>query len=549
MLRAAMATLTLSDRPSHPIAPAIFGQFLERVGWCPEVGPEAAMDAGGWRPAVVDALRAARVPLWRYPGGNDVDRTDWRFLVDGASGPGPRPPVMVTPNTTVQHERTTRAGYDEILRLGERLDVAPIIVLNLGDALAKRKPLEEAVANAAGLVAYLTAPVGARLPAGMPDWPQLRAANGHPAPYRIPWIQLGNETWWPHKHAKVQEALGGADRAGYLAWYRTCILALISAVRAVHPTVPLIMDGLGGLGIEEEILRDPAIRPEIAAVCLHSYSPWVFSELRLGTVPWGGATLAADAISHDDWWRLLTSCPGYLDAAGQNIGWSPEEMRLYEQLDLPLAITEWNWNGFDDGKGAPSLDLVHASMVGTANFLHGLVRRGDRVVLACQSMLMGNHWDITGLRLDPAGAAAPFRVPQFAMTCWYRQHLGSHLLPGRLSGVGGAPQPYATGNQMARAHAHVADLDVLATANGPRSIVSVVNRTRDQALPLTIAGGARHPGAVRLRVETAGCLDAAARPHRLDAVRITAAPERVVDAPVTLTIPPASVVIATLDPL
>ena len=518
----------------------LFGQFLERAAWGNERGPEAAMDpdAAVLRREVLDLLERDTPAVIRFPGGNDVDRTDWRDLVDGAHGrPGRPADQTVRGNTS-----TTRFGYDEFLRLSERLGFEPLLVLNLRGALLKVSPVGEAAERAAALVAYATAPLDADLPPGMKAWAELRAANGHPEPYDVPWVQIGNETWWPHKVKHVQDTIGSDDRDDYLAWYRTCLRAYIPAVRAVNPAVKLIVDGLCGLGIEEQVLRDQGVRDHVSAVALHSYSPWSFDELNLD-----GERLAIDAIDTEAWWRLFASCPGACDARGANVAWRDEELDLYRELGLRVGVTEWNWFGKTGKSGPLPMDLAPAMLTGAANFLHGVIRRSDIATLACQSMLMGVAWPITGIRVDPEGHDPPYYLPQYTATTTYARFCGTHRLDCQVEGVGGYEQPYATGNGMARPHRYVSWVDAVATAGATRTTLFLLNRRHHEPITLTIDPGPRHAGGARVHAHVLQCIPPDQRQSPYDAARVTAAPIRGIDGSFEATLPPAAVTILQIE--
>ncbi len=251
----------VTDKVLARVDDRLFGQFMERPSWG-ETGVEGAVisDAGELQPRVLELLEEMKMPIVRFPGGTDVDYIDWRDMVDNVPGrPGGRP---VTTGHTGQ-QVTNRFGYDEFLRLSERLGWQDIIVVNLGDALLGHKPVRDAALHAAGLVAYCNAPVGAALPDGMPDWPAVRAANGHPEPYGVKYIQLGNETW-----ALRQEA-GREDRE---RWTETFVESTIEYERAIHavdPDAVLLMDyDEGATPVLRERLGD-----RIPYVCCHFYTP------------------------------------------------------------------------------------------------------------------------------------------------------------------------------------------------------------------------------------------------------------------------------------
>jgi len=542
--------LTLGDRPLADIDPRLFGQFFERAAWDGELGPEAAMHPTRpeLSPDVLRLLHTDTPPILRFPGGNDVDRTDWRDLIDGAHGKPGRPATQTVKDNTA----TTRFGYDEFFRLTESLDTSNVLVLNFCDALLKKRPVADAATHAAGLVAYATSPVGGTPPEGMPDWPGLRERNGRAGPYRVGWVQIGNETWWPHKVKAVQEAIGSDEPADYLAWYRQCLAAMIRAVRAVNPHIPIIVDGWCGLGIEQQVLRDDIVREHVSAAAIHAYSPWWFYQVNRE-----GQRIPVESLDHEAWWRLFASCPGAMDDAGRNIAWRDDELALYQELNLPIAVTEWNWFALDGEGTRPEMDLAPAMLVGAANFIHGLIRRADRAVMGCQSMLMGISWDITGIRVDPTGKAKPWYYPQYRATSTYARYCGQALLDCRVQGAGGYEQPYATGNMMARAHEHVAWLDVVATATGARSALFILNRHRHEAVTTRIDASARHPAVAGDSSDAAGYVvrrhvlassPPGERSHPFHAARLSEGGPRRAGSVFDITLPPASVTIVEIAP-
>ena len=85
---AVTATLR-ADQPGPVIAPEVYGQFAEHLGhgiyegvW---VGEDSKIpNTKGYRTDVVEALKAIKVPLVRWPGGCFADDYHWR------EGIGPR---------------------------------------------------------------------------------------------------------------------------------------------------------------------------------------------------------------------------------------------------------------------------------------------------------------------------------------------------------------------------------------------------------------------------------------------------------------------------
>ncbi|MGO9095883.1 MAG: alpha-N-arabinofuranosidase [Bryobacteraceae bacterium] len=127
----------------------------------------------GFRAEVIAALKQLHSGVYRFPGGNFVSGHEWR---DAIGDPDKRPPVMDHVWHAVQ---PNDVGTDEFMTLCRLLDVEPYVTVNAGFGDAW---------SAAQLVEYANGPV--TTPMG-----RLRAANGHPQPYKVKFWGVGNEPW------------------------------------------------------------------------------------------------------------------------------------------------------------------------------------------------------------------------------------------------------------------------------------------------------------------------------------------------------------------
>jgi alpha-N-arabinofuranosidase len=176
----ATAQITLRELASAPrIDPYIYGQFVEHLGrgvyggiW---VGPDSKIpNTRGIRNDVVAALRQIHVPIVRWPGGCFAELYHWRDAV------GPRAQRPAGVNAAWGDEPESNAfGSDEFMDFLQQIGAQAFLSVNL----ASGSPAE-----AQAWLQYLTAPASAGAGA-------VRAANGHPQPYTIPFIGIGNETW------------------------------------------------------------------------------------------------------------------------------------------------------------------------------------------------------------------------------------------------------------------------------------------------------------------------------------------------------------------
>ncbi|MDE1918637.1 MAG: alpha-N-arabinofuranosidase [Sphingomonadales bacterium] len=157
----------------------IFGQFAEHLGqgiyggvWVGKKSP--IPNVRGIRSDVVAALKAIHVPNVRWPGGCFADEYHWR---DGV-GPASARKVHVNSNWGGVPEANT-FGTDEFMDFANQIGADAYVSVNVGSGSPE---------EAGDWLEYMTAPTKTTLA-------KERAANGHPAPYKVAILGLGNENW------------------------------------------------------------------------------------------------------------------------------------------------------------------------------------------------------------------------------------------------------------------------------------------------------------------------------------------------------------------
>jgi len=168
-----------STRPGPTLNRNVFGQFAEHLGrgvyegiW---VGPESPIpNTRGIRNDVVAALKAIKVPNVRWPGGCFADEYHWRNGI----GPRDRRPPTLNPNWGGVIEPNT-FGSHEFLDFVQQIGADAYLSVNVGSGTP---------AEAADWLEYLTTPQPTALA-------RERAANGHPEPYPVAMLGIGNEAW------------------------------------------------------------------------------------------------------------------------------------------------------------------------------------------------------------------------------------------------------------------------------------------------------------------------------------------------------------------
>ncbi len=177
-----MGKITLKVNPEKElgrIAPEIYGQFSEHLGRCIYDGIYVGENSDipnekGMRKDVVKALKDAKIPVLRWPGGCFADEYHWR---DGI-GPKESRRKMVNTNWGGTVEDNS-FGTHEFMELCEQIGCEPYISVNVGSGT---------VQEAAEWVEYMTAD-------GDSTITNLRKENGHAAPWKVKYLGIGNENW------------------------------------------------------------------------------------------------------------------------------------------------------------------------------------------------------------------------------------------------------------------------------------------------------------------------------------------------------------------
>ncbi len=155
----------------------IFGQFAEHLGqgiyggiW---VGKDSPIpNTRGIRNDVVAALKDLHVPDVRWPGGCFADEYHWR------RGIGPERKAGMNANWGGVIEPNT-FGTDEYFDFIQQIGSEAYVSVNVGSGTP---------GEAAEWLEYMTGSTADAMGAE-------RAKNGHPEPYKVAYIGLGNESW------------------------------------------------------------------------------------------------------------------------------------------------------------------------------------------------------------------------------------------------------------------------------------------------------------------------------------------------------------------
>jgi alpha-N-arabinofuranosidase len=168
-----------TDERKARIHKEIYGHFSEHLGRCIYEGIWVGKDSKipntrGIRNDVIEALKAAAVPVLRWPGGCFADEYHWRDGIGPAEG---RPKMINVHWGGVTEDNSF--GTHEFLDLCELIGADPYVCGNVGSG---------SVQEMREWVEYMTFD-------GVSPMADLRRKNGREKPWRIPWFGVGNENW------------------------------------------------------------------------------------------------------------------------------------------------------------------------------------------------------------------------------------------------------------------------------------------------------------------------------------------------------------------
>ena len=159
---------------------------------------EGAFDpaTGTFYPGFVATVRHLGLTALRYPGGTTSDSFDWLRAIGPASKRlanepyGMQASELSSTCCVLDGPAPSAVGPDEFGRLLGATGAVGTITVNFATGTAQ---------EAADFVAYMTAPETkhpSANPAEASYWAALRAKNGHPAPYDVPYWEVGNEQYF-----------------------------------------------------------------------------------------------------------------------------------------------------------------------------------------------------------------------------------------------------------------------------------------------------------------------------------------------------------------
>ena len=174
----------------------------------------------GLRPDLANLLVNLKPSFMRFPGGSWVDGINlanayhWKLTVGD--------PANRTERTNIWGYMVSNGlGYHEYLQMCEDIGALPLLCVNCGMAgsdIVSTNNLGPWVQEALDAIQYANGATNT-------SWGAQRAANGHPAPFNLQYIEIGNEN------------SGSAYNANYAPFY--------NAIQSNYPSMNIIADSFG----------------------------------------------------------------------------------------------------------------------------------------------------------------------------------------------------------------------------------------------------------------------------------------------------------------
>ena len=419
---------TLTANEDDPLAKlAVLFHGKGRL-WIDQISLIPVDALGAIRADVFENLKAVRPAFIRWPGGNVAQDYHWMWGIE----PKDQRPAWVNLSWANELE-SGDFGTNEFIELCRGLGAEPSLTVNVEGRGATAQ-------EAANWVEYANG-------AATSKYGAIRAADGHPEPYRVKFWEIGNEIWgsWVRGHSDAE------TYAKNLARYS-------AALRAVDPSIRLIGVGDNDMSWNRTVLKMSGSTLDYLAV--HHY----YGEKEMQGDP---LNLMARPLHYERFYQEMA----------QTIA------QLVPNHPIQLAINEWN----------TSLPLpAQHSMLSAlyAARLMNVFERSSIIGMSAPSDMV-NGWPGG---LVQASRHEVFVTPTYLVNQLYASHLGRQRLSTRVE------SPTFDSSREGKGIPYL-DAVVSRSSDGKQIFIKAVNTNLTQSLHTLIQITGAKPGA-RARVET-----------------------------------------------
>ena len=411
----------------------IFGSFIEHFdnqvygGIFDPAGPLS--DADGFRTDVIEALRAIKTPIVRWPGGCFASSYHWKDAI----GPE-RTPVF---DKTWGAEDPSTFGTDEYVAWCRKVGCEPYICTNAGTGTPEEM---------SDWVEYCNLNVG--------KWGRLRQKYGHEEPYDVKYWGVGNENWGRHElGARTVEEWGPLVRES------------AKLMIAVRKDIKLVAAATSNPGWSLPLLKEAGWTLDYLSI--HGY--WNFTAYRNNIAPYIDCMMRTDAPEND-----IVKTIGILNEAGYGGG------------KIKIAYDEWNlrswhhpWLGYirrpHDFEARRKNDIAStytmADAIFSACFLNACLRHSDIVDIACFSPIVNTRGAIF---VDKDGITR--------RTTYYLFYMYTNMLEDYNVPIEAQLDTLTHGDKKTA----VLDMALTSNADGTRYVLAVANKDPEHDTQLSI---------------------------------------------------------------
>ena len=234
-------TVTLKSDTTDPQARLVISTDKPGTFWLDRVSlfPQDTWKGHGFRKDLTQMLADLKPAFVRFPGGCWVEGNTlkesyrWKTTIGDIS-------ERRSQYNLWGYTATHGLGYHEYLQLCEDLGAEPLFCINVGMSHRENVPMDqmgEYVQDALDAIEYANGPADSK-------WGSVRAKAGHPAPFNLKYMEIGNENGGPAYHERYA--------------------LFVDAIKAKYPSVKLVANEWQGIPknrpleiVDEHYYSDP----------------------------------------------------------------------------------------------------------------------------------------------------------------------------------------------------------------------------------------------------------------------------------------------------
>lgn len=195
------------------------------LGWA-SLMPERNWNGTTLRPDLAQKVADIKPGFVRFPGGCFTEANDLKNRFKWSDSVGPAQQRTGIPRSFWGYPITYGLGFHEYLLWCEKMGAEALFVANCGMSHSEVVPMDKmgsVVQEALDAIEYANGPATSK-------WGAERARNGHPKPFNLRYVEIGNEN-------DYNWSFGGMN--GYAERYKL----VYDAIKKAHPKVLTISDG------------------------------------------------------------------------------------------------------------------------------------------------------------------------------------------------------------------------------------------------------------------------------------------------------------------